>query len=226
MKAMIFAAGRGERMRPLTDITPKPLILLAGQPLIVHAILACQQAGIRDIIINVSYKAETIMQALGDGSHWGVNIHYSQEAEPPLETAGGIIKALPLLGHDPFIALSGDIWTNYDLRQLIHRADSVKLAHLIMVPNPDFKTQGDFVLQSNRVLSNAGSDRLTYGNIGLFHPDLFQNLPVERLGLGALLHQHLNSGHITGELYTGEWFNIGTIDQLAQAEHMLKETLS
>jgi MurNAc alpha-1-phosphate uridylyltransferase len=201
------------------------LIPLAGQPLIVHGILACKQAGITQIIINLSYKSEMIRQALGDGSRWSVNIEYSLEGEPPLETAGGIVKALPLFENAPFIAMSGDIWTNYDLSQLASRIKTLKLAHLIMVPNPDFKTQGDFVLMPHGVLSDEGSDRCTYGNIGLFHPDLFKDLPGERLGLGKLLYRYLDSGQITGELYTGEWFNIGTAEQLTQAEHMLKETL-
>lgn len=225
MKAMIFAAGRGERMRPLTDTTPKPLLTLAGQSLIAHAILACKQAGIEQIIINVSYKAEMIMQALGNGSEWGVNIQYSQEGEPPLETAGGIIKALPLLGDEPFIAMSGDIWTNYDLSLLLPRANQVTLAHLVMVKNPDYNTKGDFCLLPNGILSTSDDLRLTYGNIGLFHPDLFKNLPVQRMGLGNLLRDHLASGKITGEYFHGEWLNIGTPEQLQHAQDVLKETL-
>lgn len=225
MKAMIFAAGRGERMRPLTDTTPKPLLMLAGQPIIVHAILACKQSGINDLVINVSYKAELIMTALGDGSQWGVRIQYSQEDEPPLETAGGIIKALSLLGSDPFIALSGDIWSNYDLTHLISRADQIKLAHLVMVPNPDFKTQGDFSLSTQGILSDQGDNLLTYGNMGLFHPDLFKGIPLQRLGLGKVLRDHLSSGLITGEKFSGEWFNIGTVEQLTRAENMLRESL-
>jgi MurNAc alpha-1-phosphate uridylyltransferase len=226
MKAMIFAAGRGERMRPLTDTTPKPLIELAGEPIIVHAIRACKEAGIEEIVINLSYKADMIQEALGDGSRWGVTLHYSQEADPPLETAGGVIKALPLLGPDPFIALSGDVWSNYDLRQLYLRTGSLKLAHLIFVPNPDFHQKGDFGLNENGVVVDHPYDRYTYGNIGLFHPDLFKNLPVQRLGLGALFRQHLSTGEITGEIFSGEWFNIGTLEELARAQQQLKETLS
>jgi len=226
MKAMIFAAGRGERMRPLTDNVPKPLLMLAGQPLIVHAILSCKNAGIDQIVVNVSYKADLIMKELGDGSQWGVSIQYSQEGEPPLETAGGIIKALPLLGEKPFIVMSGDIWTNYDLSLLLSRTKQVKLAHLVMVKNPEDNPNGDFCLMPNGVLSTSDNVRLTYGNIGLFHPHLFNDLPVQRLGLGNLLRDYLKSGDITGEYFNGEWLNIGTPAQLAQAQHVLKETLS
>lgn len=225
MRAMIFAAGRGERMRPLTDKTPKPLLMLAGQPLIVHAILACRQANITEIVINVSYKSGEIMSALGNGSQWGVQIQYSQEDDPPLETAGGIIKALPLLGDKPFVAISGDIWSNYDLSLLFPHVEKLKLAHLVMVKNPDYHDRGDFALLPNGVLSGEETVRLTYGNIGLFHPDLFKNLPVQRLGLGNLLRDHLNSGKLTGEYFSGDWFNIGTIEQLQLAEEQLKETL-
>lgn len=225
MKAMIFAAGRGERMRPLTDETPKPLLMLAGKPLIVHAILACKAAGIRDIVINVSYKADKIMQALGDGSTWHVNIQYSKESEPPLETAGGIIKALPLLGDEPFIAMSGDIWTNYDLSVLFPHAQNLKLAHLVMVPNPDYNEKGDFALLPNGEISDNQTARLTYGNIALLHPTLFAGLPEQRLGLGTLLRKHLHTHNITGEEYKGPWLNIGTPAELLHAESHLKETL-
>lgn len=225
MKAMIFAAGRGDRMRPLTDTTPKPLLMLAGQPIIVHTILACKAAGIEEIVINVSYKAAMIMEALGNGSRWDVNIHYSQEGEPPLETAGGIIKALPLLGSEPFVALSGDIWTSYDLGHLFSCLSDLELAHLVMVKNPDFNPKGDFCLMPSGILSRDEGQRLTYGNIGLFHPDLFAGLPVQRLGLGALLREYLDSGKISGEYFTGEWFNIGTPADLAHAQSVLKETL-
>lgn len=221
MKAMIFAAGRGERMRPLTDTTPKPLVMLRGEPLIVHVILACKRAGITEIIINVCYQAQSIMSALGDGSVWGVRIQYSQESEPPLETAGGIIKALPLLGFEPFLVHSCDVWTNYDLSDLFVRQNNLKLAHLVMVKNPDYHPQGDFGLLPDGRLSLKMEDRLTYASFGLYDPRLFQDLPVQRLGLGKIFRDNMDL--LTGELFEGEWFNIGTVADLAQAENNLKE---
>jgi MurNAc alpha-1-phosphate uridylyltransferase len=223
MKAMIFAAGRGERMRPLTDNYPKVLLPLAGKPLIVHSILACKAAGIDEIVINLSYQGEKIRQALGEGREWGVRLQYSEEGEPALETAGGIIQALPLLGDQPFLALSGDIYTHYPLQDLIRRADQLDLAHLILVPNPDFKTQGDFGLDPKGILSSRSGSPLTYGNMGIFHPCLFEGIPVQRLGLGKVIRDQLDSGRISGECYEGPWFNLGTPEQLLHAERVLKE---
>lgn len=225
MKAMIFAAGRGERMRPLTDTLPKPLLTLADKPIIVHAIEACKLAGITELVLNVSYLADKIMNALGDGSAFGVTLHYSIEGSPPLETAGGIIKALPLLGPEPFLVFSGDIWTAYDLRSLVAQAAQVELAHLVLVPNPSYHPEGDFVLLPDGRLSDEINGRYTYGNLGIFHPKLFEGLPEQRLRLGKVLYDNLKSGKITGELYTGPWFNMTTPHDLYQAEKTLKETV-
>jgi len=221
MKAIIFAAGRGERMRPLTDTTAKSLLMLAGKPLIVHNIERCQQAGIKDIVINVSYKGDEIKQALGDGSRFGVSIQYSTEDEA-LETAGGIIKALPLLGDKPFIAISADIWADFDLKKLSMQPLNNALAHLLLVNNPDFHPRGDFTLIDGIVCQGA-QPRFTYANAGIYHPALFQPLPEQKLSLGALLNERLSEGKVTGEVFEGHWFNLGTPEQLKHAELALKE---
>lgn len=220
MKAMIFAAGRGERMRPLTDTTPKPLLELAGKPLIVQNIERCKAAGIEDIVINVSYHADKIKAALGDGSKFGVRIQYSHE-DPVLETAGGVIKALPLLGDKPFLGLAADVWADLNLQSLIAQAEHVDYAHLVLVDNPEFHPDGDFALMDG-VVKPSGKPRYTYSSIGIYHPKMFADLPEQRLGLGELLHQHLSHGKITGEHYQGKWFNLGTPEQLETAERLLK----
>lgn len=224
MKAMIFAAGRGERMRPLTDTVPKPLLLIGDKPIIVHAIEACREAGITELVINLSYLADIIMEALGDGSRWGVKLHYSIEGDPPLETAGGIINALPLLGSDPFLVFSADVWTRYDLSTLVTRASQVKLAHLVLVPNPSYHPTGDFVLLPDGTLCDEASGRYTYGSFGILHPKLFEGFPVQRMRLGSLLYDNLKTGFITGELYQGPWYNMTTPEDLYQAQEALKET--
>jgi MurNAc alpha-1-phosphate uridylyltransferase len=165
------------------------------------------------------------MTSLGDGSQWDVRIQYSEEGEPPLETAGGIVKALPLLGEDPFVVMSGDIWTNYDLTELLSKSSQVRFAHLVMVKNPDYHPDGDYGLLPNGQLIACDDNRYTYGSFGLYHPDLFKDLPVERLGLGKLFREKLDTGFITGELFEGKWFNIGTPEDLILAQDELKEML-
>jgi len=212
MKAMILAAGRGERLRPFTDTTPKPLLEVAGQPLIAYQLRALAAAGIKEVIINVSYLGHLIQTALGDGSAYGVKIHYSVEATL-LETGGGIYNALPLLGNEPFIVTSADIWTDYPFARLFNRL--TKLIHLVVVNNPDFHPEGDFALQDG-FLANEGTPKFTFANIGIYHPDLFKDCKPGAFRLVSLLRNAITQGQATGELYSGGWANIGTAEQLAQ----------
>lgn len=221
MKAMILAAGRGTRLRPITDYLPKPLLPVAGKPLIAHHLDALARAGIDEIVINISHFADQIKEVLGNGENYGVQIAYSYEPEP-LETGGGIYQALPLLGPDPFIVVSGDIWTDYPFLQLANRLEK-QLAHLVLVDNPSFKPQGDFVLQ-NGVLHNEGMAKLTYANIGIYHPDLFAHCDAKAFPLGNLLRSAVGKTQVSGEHYQGDWANIGTVQewyQLTQRVGML-----
>jgi MurNAc alpha-1-phosphate uridylyltransferase len=207
MKAMILAAGRGERLQPITNYLPKPLIPVAGQPLIVHHLLKLAAIGIRDIVINLFYRAEQIQQALGDGSRYGVHITYSVEPVM-LNTGGGIVHALTWLGDEPFLLLSADIFTDYPLQQLCKPI--LNSAHLVMVDNPNYHPEGDFALQ-NGLLAHSAVGRLTYANIGIYHPQLFLNASREPFPLAQLLKAAIAQGCISGEYYTGKWHNIGTI---------------
>lgn len=212
MKAMILAAGRGNRMRPLTDSTPKPLLKVKDEALIVHHLKSLAQNNVREVVINVHYHAQQIYHALGDGSQFGVRIHYSYEPEL-LETGGGIVQALTLLNDAPFIVLSADLWTDYSWRQLPTQMTS--LAHLIMVDNPAFHPQGDFYLRHGKLFLE-GEPKLTYANIGVFHPNLFKNCKPEPFKLNTLLFPAITRGEITGEYFHGCWENIGTPEQLAK----------
>lgn len=215
MKAMILAAGLGKRMGRLTESLPKPLLPVSGVPLIVELIRALRQAGFSKLVINVSYFAEKIMDTLGDGGAYGVSISYSLESPTPLETAGGVIKALPLLGSDPFLLVSADLWTEYPFQNLPKMIEG--LAHLVMVENPTYHPEGDFALNANRV-SLAAQNRKTYGNIGIFSPQLFSALPVAPLKLAPLLIAAIAKGQVTGELYQGVWKNVGTPEDLASLQ--------
>jgi MurNAc alpha-1-phosphate uridylyltransferase len=218
MKAMILAAGRGERMRPLTDTLPKPLIPVAGKPLIVHHIERLASMGIQEIVINHSHLGEKIEAALGDGAHWGVEICYSAEAEA-LETGGGIFHALPLLGEAPFIVLNGDVWCDLDFSRL-HLPEG-KLAHLMLVPNPDHHLAGDFSLQGGEV-SAEGENRLTFSGIGVYHPQLFAGCRPGKFPLAPLLRSAIQKGLVTGECFTGQWIDVGTPERLKQLEMQLE----
>lgn len=206
MKAMILAAGRGQRMRPLTDHTPKPLLPIAGQPLIAHHLIALKKIGVDEIVINVSYLADQIQQALGDGSQYGVNIHYSVEPNV-LETGGGIYQALPLLGNEPFIAIAADIWTDYPLQKLPQQLK--KSAHLVFVDNPTYHPDGDFCLAQGKV-SLDGENKLTFASIAIYHPELFKSYRAGIFPLVEVLHPAIAANQITGEHYQGEWNNLGT----------------
>lgn len=206
MKAMILAAGRGERMRPLSDDTPKPLLEVHGKPLIAYHLHALAKAGVREVVINVSYLAEKIRRALGDGSEYGLKIQYSFEAEA-LETGGGIYQALPLLGDAPFIIVNGDIWTDYPLQQLPHQLSN--LAHLVLVDNPGFKTHGDLGLENGQV-TLVENPPYTYSGIAVFHPDLFKNASAGKFPLLQIFKPAIAAKQISGEHYGGVWVDIGT----------------
>lgn len=220
MRAMILAAGRGERLRPLTDQTPKPLLEVAGQPLIVYSLQALAAAGIQDIVINIAYLGHLIQAVLGDGNRYGVRIQYSVETQA-LETGGGVYQALPLLGAEPFIVLSADIWSDYPLQQLPSKLTG--LAHLVLVDNPDYHRRGDFSLLSDGQLTNEGDAKLTFANMGIYHPDLFKDCKPGFFRLGDLLHSAVTRGQVTGEHYHGGWANVGTAEQLIQLDKFLNQ---
>ncbi len=221
MKAMILAAGRGERMRPLTDHIPKPLLKAAAKPLIVYTIEALVRAGIAEIVINLAHLGEQIRNYLGDGSAYQANIAYSDEGTTGLETAGGIVKALPLLGNETFLVINGDISCDFPLHSLIHK--EIALAHLVLVNNPAHNPAGDFALSPQSIATAKGSPKYTYSGIGIYHPDLFTGLASEKSALGPLLKNAMLGNHITGELHRGFWMDIGTPKRLKELNAILLE---
>lgn len=222
MKAMILAAGRGERMRPLTDHTPKPLLEAGGKPLIVHLIERLRDGGFDDLVINHAHLGAQIEATLGDGGRWRVRIRYSAEGEA-LETAGGIARALPLLGGEPFIAVNGDIHCEYDFAALRTHALDGDLAHLVLVDNPPQHPRGDFALVRGRV-RNEGAPMYTFSGIGLYHPDLFAGIAAgTRAGLAPLLRAQCERHRIGGEHFRGAWHDIGTPERLARLDQALRQ---
>ncbi|MBL0550126.1 nucleotidyltransferase family protein [Aeromonas caviae] len=217
MKAMILAAGRGERMRPLTDLLPKPLLAAGGKPLIVHHIEKLKAAGVTTLVINHAWLGHKLVAALGDGSALGVSIHWSAE-ESALETAGGIVQALPLLGYEPFLVINGDTWLDLDYRALVNQPLGDDLAHLWLVPNPPQHPQGDFSLQAGRVLDTPA---LTFSGVGLYHPAAFAGLPSGARKLAPLLRDWMAQGRVGGSLLAGEWRDIGTVDRLRELDEQL-----
>jgi MurNAc alpha-1-phosphate uridylyltransferase len=216
---MILAAGRGERMRPLTDHTPKPLLEVGGKPLIVWHIERLVAAGIRELVINHAHLGLQLEQALGDGARWGACIRYSAEGEGrALETGGGIRRALPLLGESPFLVANGDVWCDYDPAQL--RLGDGMLAHLLMVDNPSHNPGGDFRLQAG-LLRADGEPRLTFSGIGVYHPDMFRDCEPGAFPLAPLLRQAMARGQVTGQRHAGQWFDIGTPQRLADLDRQL-----
>ena len=218
MKAMILAAGRGERMRPLTDHIPKPLLKVGGKSLIVWHLERLAKAGFKEVVINHAHLGEQIEQALGDGSVWGLNVQYSPETSA-LETAGGIANALPLFGDAPFLVVNGDVFTEVDFGAL--QLVSPNLAHLVMVDNPPQHPDGDFVVDSGKV-TNQGNHKLTFSGIGIYHPALF--VDVERgqaAKLAPLLRSAMIKGLVTGEHYQGVWHDIGTPERLSFLDKQL-----
>jgi MurNAc alpha-1-phosphate uridylyltransferase len=211
---MIFAAGRGERMRPLTDAIPKPLLHSGGRMLIEHHLDKLARAGVTQVVINTSHLAEQFPAALGNGSRWNLRIHYSYEGVRPLETGGGIKHALPLLGDAPFIGVSADIVSDYDYARLPPEPDG--LAHLVMVPNPDFHPRGDFSLDGARLNEDGVGERLTFGNIGVYRPELVANVTGTHFKLLPVYQNAMRERQLSGERYDGYWRNIGTPEQLAE----------
>ncbi|TNF91238.1 MAG: nucleotidyltransferase family protein [Gammaproteobacteria bacterium] len=209
MKAMILAAGRGERLRPLTDHLPKPLHEVGGKPLIVHHLEALSAAGLVDIVINLSWLGEQIRERLGDGADYGLRIEYSEEPEA-LETAGGVRQALPLLG-ERFIVVNADIYTDYDFSRL-YNCDS--LAHLVLVPNPAHNANGDFTL-TDSIVGNDGAPCYTFSGIAQYRRQFFDHLAPGKRALAPLLRAAAERGQVTGELYDGDWTDIGTAERLA-----------
>ena len=229
MRAMILAAGRGERMRPLTDACPKPLLAVGGKPLVAWHLERLAAAGFRDVVVNASWLAQRLVDALGDGSAHGVRLRFSIERPAPLETAGGIAAALPLLGEAPFLVVSGDLWTDYDFARARAAADALRargaLAHLTMVPNPAFHPRGDYVLDADGAIraGAAHEPRLTFGNIGVYDPALFGGVASNRpLKLAVLFERAIAARCIVGERFEGRWHNLGTPSQLAGLDARLR----
>ncbi len=212
MKAMILAAGRGERMRPLTDSTPKPLLRIGGQTLIEHHLHALARAGITELVINHAHLGEQIVRALGNGAAYGVSITWSPEGDTALETGGGICNALPLLGTAAFLVVNADIWTDFDFAMLPTAIEG--LAHLVMVDNPPQHPDGDFSLSEGR-LAQRGPAMLTYSGIGVYRPELFAGCSPGAFPLAPLLRDAMDRGEVTGEHFSGSWFDIGTPERLA-----------
>lgn len=226
MKAMILAAGRGQRMRPLTDHTPKPLLPVNGKPLMVYHLEKLAALGVQDVVVNYAHLGEQFPATLGDGSRWGLRLHYSPEPTGGLETAGGIIQALPMLGEEPFWVINGDIWTDFDFAELPQELGQGDLAQLLVTDNPAHHPQGDFVLADGRLSMAETGQRFTYTGVGLYHPQFFADyqpaanaadalvLPLKPLLLKALAEQKL-----AGTYWAGAWTDVGTPARLAELEH-------
>jgi len=221
MKAMILAAGFGNRMRPLTDHTPKPLLEVAGKPLIVYHIEKLIEVGFSEIIINIAHLGQMIPTALGDGSKWDVKITYSDEQEEgALESLGGIVKALPLLGKETFLVVNGDVWCDYTFDASLSLNN--KLAHLVLVDNPDHNLKGDFALEGLSVKCE-GNDKLTFSGIGYYSPTLFKDQPYGSASLAPLLREAMDLGKVSAEHYKGVWRDIGTPERLQEINDNFKQ---
>jgi N-acetyl-alpha-D-muramate 1-phosphate uridylyltransferase len=211
--AMLLAAGRGERLRPITDTVPKPLVEVAGKPLIVYHLEALARAEISDVVINLSWLGEKIRAALGDGARYGVRIAYSEEGPVPLETGGGIHRALPFLGPDPFLVVNSDVWTDLDFTRIATLEEGAD-ARLLLVPNPPHHPRGDFGLDGDFVVERE-ADRFTYTGIGVYRPGFFAGCTAGKFPLLPLLKRAIGARRLHGEVYGGEWLDIGSPDRLA-----------
>jgi MurNAc alpha-1-phosphate uridylyltransferase len=209
---MLLAAGRGERLRPLTDQTPKPLLVVRGKPLIDWHLEALARAGVRDVVINLSWLGGRIRAAVGEGGRFGLQIHYSEEPAAPLETGGGIFQALPLLGEGPFLVVNADTYTDIDFALL--RIAPAALAQLVLVPNPEHHSRGDFALQDGEVLE-TGEPRYTYAGIGIYRPELFDGCSAGRFPLLSVLRRAIAARRLHGELFRGQWADVGSAERLA-----------
>lgn len=218
MKCMLLAAGLGLRLRPLTNHKPKPLLNVGGKPLIEHHLEKLYAAGYRDIVINISHLGEMIKEHLGNGKNYGVSITYSEEGDSPLETGGGIVQALPLLGSDPFLVINSDIWCDHPLS--FANLSSEKQAHIVLTSNPPHNPKGDFVYEFGKVYNN-GKNFLTFSGIGVYRPSLFRKLPNIKCALAPILRNAIENRLVGGEYFTGNWFDIGTPERLKQVNEFL-----
>jgi len=231
MRALIFAAGKGERMRPLTEHTPKPLLLVGGKPLIVWHLEKLAAVGVREVVINTAWLADRFAPVLGNGSRWGLQLHYSFEGAEPLETGGGMLHALAKLGDAPFLAVNGDIWTDADFSRLPREPKG--LAHLLLVDNPAHNPRGDFALADDGQVHSDGERRLTFAGVGVYRPALLddwravigdvagtEEIPP-RFKLTPLLRAAMRAGKITGEQHRGRWTDVGTPERLAELDRQL-----
>ena len=211
---MILAAGRGERMRPLTDTTPKPLIQAGKYRLIEYHLTNLKKAGFNEIVINIAWLGKQIKHFLGDGSSYGLSICYSDEGDQALETGGGIFNALPLLGDEPFVVINGDIWTDYPLNKLLNLKPE-GTAHLVVINNPPHNPDGDFFLNDNK-LTETGKEKYTFSGIGVYTKIFFKNQNNNVFPLAPIIRNDITQGLISGELYNGTWYDIGTLERLQQ----------
>lgn len=232
MKAMIFSAGKGERMRPLTLHTPKPLLVAGGKPLIVWHLERLAAAGFTEVVINTSWLGDQFAPALGDGANWGLRLHFIDEGPTPLETGGGILNALPLLGQAPFLVVNGDVWCDVEVAALPR--DPVGDAHLLLVDNPTQHPRGDFILQGDgRVRDDGDAPRLTYAGIGVYRPAILDNWRAvigatpgataqpPQFGLAPLLRHTMAQGRVSGQHHRGRWTDVGTPERLAALDAAL-----
>ena len=207
-------------MRPLTDAAPKPLLTVGGKPLMQYHIEALAGAGVREIVVNLAWKGAMIRETFGDGAAFGIRILYSEEGDTALETGGGVFKALPMLGVEPFLVVSGDVWTDFDFAKCAARLAAHDVAHFVLAPNPRFHEEGDFCLVDGRV-TEAGGPRYTYANIGVFRPEFFGGCAPGRFPLAPLMYDWIRKGRVSGELYEGRWRNLGLPAQLAELDQEL-----
>jgi N-acetyl-alpha-D-muramate 1-phosphate uridylyltransferase len=223
-RAMILAAGRGERMRPHTDRLPKPLLRVGGTPLIERHLDALRRAGVAEVVVNLGWLGERLREALGDGARLGVRLRYSEEGWPALESGGGIFHALPLLGDGPFVVVNGDVWTDYPLEALVRRARDLPDgtdAHLVLVPNPAHNPRGDFTLADGRV-GNGEGGRLTFSGLSVHRPEFFAGCRPGHFPLLPLWRAAAQAGRVAGEVYAGGWSDVGTPERLAALEEALR----
>jgi len=214
MKAMILAAGRGQRMGSLTDHCPKPLLKVRGLSLIEHHIIALKTQGFNEIVINIAYLGEQIKQQLGSGEKWGVSIKYSDEGQHALETGGGIVNALPLLGSEPFLVVNADVWTDFPYASLRQKVLTSKM-HLVLVKNPAHHPEGDFCLSADSLVATGGR-KLTYSGLGIFQPSIFKAKGAMAFPLAPVIRELILAGEVSGQLYSGTWVDVGTPERLAQ----------